>query len=82
LHEAESSKIEQPVIIEVVSTLKKHLYIQSDVQSMKIDSEPFKRFMEIKEKGKNLKRIFFPKFMTQKLHIPECFLLWILKMGN
>jgi hypothetical protein len=57
--EAESSKTGKPMIIEVVSTLKEHLSSQSDVQPMKIDSEPFKRFMEIKEKGVEIKQDAF-----------------------
>jgi hypothetical protein len=57
--EVESSKTGQPMIIEVVSTLKEHFYIQPDVQLMKIDSEPFKRFMEIKEKGLEIKQDVF-----------------------
>jgi hypothetical protein len=47
------------VTTEVVSKLKEHLSSQFDVQPMKIDSEPFNRFIEIKEKGVEIKHDAF-----------------------
>jgi len=53
---AESSKIDQLMIIEVVSTLQEQsLAGQSEPRSMEIDDDPFKKFMEIKQKGLEIK---------------------------